>query len=178
VALVSDPLDLKKESQHLRLFFTLCVLTIFLLIETTGQCETNNIEYRPGDPKFQRIWTDFYKGDHEPELDDPLIKAGKKMTLVICEAIMHQDMKYRRYAIGALGFIGDSKAIPTLESILKNEKEKDYFRGDALHAIYQINEAVGRKYAEEYIHHQDYLNLISDAILKQASWLTEPTEEK
>lgn len=99
------------------------------------------------------------------------------MTLVICEAIMHEDMKYRRYAIGALGFIGDAKAIPILESILTNEKEKEYFRGDALQAIYQIRKTLGQKYAEEYIHRQDYLKRISDAILKKESWLTEPTEE-
>jgi hypothetical protein len=163
--------------RYLKLHLILCAATIFFLIATNAYCENSNVEYKPGDSIFQKAWNQFYKGDHEPELDDPLINAGKKMTLVICEAIMHEDMKFRRYAIGALGFIGDVKAIPTLEVILKNEKEKDYFRGDALHSIYQINESLGRKYADEYKHRQDYLRLISEAILKKESWLTEPTEE-
>ena len=151
--------------------------TAFLFLETRGNGEGNNVEYRPGVPKFQKVWNKFYSGDHEPELDDPLIKAGKKMTSAICAAIVHPDMKYRRYAIGALGFIADVQSIPTLESILKNESEEDYFRGDALRAIYQINESLGTKYAREHSHRRDYLKLISDAILKKEPWLKEPTEE-
>lgn len=58
------------------------------------------------------MWNKFYAGDEEPELDDPLIEAGKDMTLVICEAVRNRDMFSRRYAIGALGFIGDKRALP------------------------------------------------------------------
>jgi HEAT repeat protein len=99
------------------------------------------------------------------------------MTEVICEAKKHPDMKRRRYAIGALGFIGDKRAIPTLEAILKSDKEKDYFRGDALHAIYQIDPKLASAYAKDYIKRNDYLKRISAAVLNKEKWLKEPTEE-
>ena len=41
-------------------------------------------EYRPGGHAYASIWSRFYVGDHEPELDDLSIEAGKRMTLVIC----------------------------------------------------------------------------------------------
>ena len=109
-----------------------------------------NTEYRPGTAKFDKVWTKFYNGDHEEELSDPLIHAGRAMTAPICEAIAHKDMKYRRYAIGALGQTGDPSAIPQLESILKNITEQDYFRADALKSIHQINPTLGATYAKKY----------------------------
>ncbi len=136
------------------------------------------VEYRPGGPNFAKVWNQFYaEPGHEPDLDDPLINAGRKMTSMICEAIKHTDMKRRRYAIGALGFIEDKRALPTLEGILKDKNEKDYFRGDALKAIYQIDEGLGTTYANEFIESNNYLKLISKAILRKESWLKEPTEE-
>jgi hypothetical protein len=36
-------------------------------------------EYRPGGKEYAPVRIRFYAGDHEPELDDPLIKAGKKI---------------------------------------------------------------------------------------------------
>lgn len=79
---------------------------------------TKEREYRTGGSQFQKVWHTFYvERHHEPELDDPLIAAGYPMTLVICQAILHPDMKRRRYAIGALGYIGDKRALPTLVKI-------------------------------------------------------------
>jgi hypothetical protein len=135
-------------------------------------------EYRPGGQAYASVWSRFYAGDHEPELDDPLIEAGKKMTLVICEAIKNKDMKYRRYAIGALGYIGDKRALPTLKNILKSKEEIYYFRGDALHAIYQIDESLGKKYAAEFGDAHEYLKMLQKSINKTEKWLTEPTEEQ
>jgi hypothetical protein len=135
-------------------------------------------EYRPGGQSFASVWGRFYAGDHEPELDDPLIEAGKKMTLMICEAIKNKDMKYRRYAIGALGYIGDKRALPTLENILKSKEEIYYFRGDALHAIYQIDKSFGKKYAAEFGGEHEYLKRLQGSIERDDKWLTKPTEEK
>jgi len=156
---------------------SIIALVLIGIIPSTVVAE-QEVEYRPGGPKFAHVWNQFYaEPGHEPELDDPLIDAGKKMTSTICDAIKHLDMKQRRYAIGALGFIGDRQALPTLEIILKNEKEKDYFRGDALHAIYQIDERLGASYAKEFITENEYLKMMGNAILNKESWLKEPTEE-
>ena len=123
---------------------TMKQIAIFLIfLFTLNGVLANDVEYRPGGVDFENIWDRFYAGDHEPELDDPLIEAGPKMTLVICEAVANKDMRLRRYAIGALGFVGDSRALATLERILEDTNEKFYFRGDALHAIYQINRELG-----------------------------------
>lgn len=134
-------------------------------------------EYRPGGDTFLKDWNRFYNGDHEPELDDPLIEAGTKMVPFICEAIAHKDMKFRRYAISALGFIEDKRAIPSLETILNDKTEEDYFRGDALHAIYLIDERQGTIYAAQYKNENKYLNFIGSAIEKREEWLKAPTEE-
>jgi len=134
-----------------------------------------DVEYRPGGTKYASVWERFYNGDHEPELDDPLIEVGKGMTLVICKAIKNKDMRLRRYAIGALGYIGDKRAIPALEEILKSKEEVYYFRGDALHAIYQLDKLLGKKYANEYGQEHEYLKMLQGHIQKDSKWLTEPT---
>jgi PBS lyase HEAT-like repeat-containing protein len=151
---------------------------LIFVILLSNSAFAGEAEYKPGGPQFRKVWQQFYHGDHEPELDDPLIKAGRKMTLAICEAVAHQDMKMRRYAIGALGYIGDRRAIPQLESILKNKEELDYFRGDALHSIYQLDRELGTRYATHYENENDYLRMISGAIKRQEPWLLEPTEEQ
>jgi HEAT repeat protein len=99
------------------------------------------------------------------------------MTLAICEAISHPDMKRRRYAIGALGYIHDKRALPALEKILKDRTEIYYFRGDALHAIYQINKKLGSQYAAQFANEHDYLKRLAVSIQRREPWLAEPTKE-
>lgn len=152
------------------------ILFIYLLC-TASISIAQERQYKPGGAKWAATWAKFYSGDHEPELDDPLIEAGKGMTLVICEAVKMKDMALRRYAIGALGFIGDEGALPTLEGILKSKDEIYYFRGDALHSIYLINKDLGKKYAKKFGNEHEYLKRLEDNINKDAKWLTEPTEE-
>lgn len=154
-------------------------LAVFLvLVFSSWSCVAGEIEYRTGGPRFDKVWHAFYvEGDHEPELDDPLIAAGRVMTLAICEAISHPDMKRRRYAIGALGYIRDRRAIPALEKILKDKTEIYYFRGDALHAIYQIDKKLGSQYAGQFANEHDYLKRLAVSIQRKESWLTEPTKE-
>jgi len=158
-----------------KITFTVLMTFLLLCLQIVYAQEK---EYRPGGEVYVTVWDKFYNGDHEPDLDDPLIEAGKKMTLVICEAIKNKDMRLRRYAIGALGYIGDKRAIPTLESILKSKDEIYYFRGDALHAIYQIDNVLGKKYAFEFSSEHEYLKMLKKAIEEDAAWLTEPSEEK
>lgn len=138
----------------------------------------DDVDYRTGGKRFAKVWHAFYDlSDHEPEIDDPLIAAGRPMVPAICEAISHQDMKYRRYAIGALGYIGDRKAVPTLVGLLENAGEKAYFRSDALLAIYQIDQPLGTRYARQYRYADKPIAMIAEAILRGDRWLLEPTEE-
>ena len=157
-----------------KIIITTIVISIAISVSTVF---AKDKEYRPGGKAFASVWSRFYASDHESELDDPLIEAGKEMTLVICEAIKNKDMKYRRYAIGALGYIGDKRALPTLENILKSKEEIYYFRGDALHAIYQIDKSLGKKYAAEFGEAHEHLKMLKGSIERDDKWLTEPTEE-
>lgn len=97
------------------------------------------------------------------------------MTLAICKAVKNKDMRLRRYAIGALGYIDDEKALPTLIQILMSGDEIDYYRGDALHAIYQIDRMLGKEYAKKYSNENTYLRDLSKSIQNDEKWLTEPT---
>ena len=127
------------------------------------------VTYRTGGKAFANAWHQFYDlGDHEPELNDPLIKRGKSMVPAICQAISHPDMKYRRYALSALGYIKDRKAIPCLERVLNNPEETYYFRGDALEAIYLIDQPLGRRYAERFKSDNSYLKMTHHLISKKA----------
>jgi len=132
-------------------------------------CFAGEVAYRPGGASFAGTWHAFYDlGDHEPELDDPLIKRGPAMVPAICEAVTHSDMKYRRYALSALGYIRDPEALPCLERILRDEEELDYFRGDALEAMYRINQQLGERYVVEFGGRGGYLLLIADLISRGA----------
>lgn len=154
----------------------IAALVVGLLI--ASPCLAGDVAYRPGGKQFAEAWHAFYDlSDHEPEIDDPLIKRGRPMVPSICSAIQHKDMKYRRYAIGALGYIGDRRALPTLEAILSDRTELEYFRGDALHSIYQLDRKLGLRYAKQYQRENKYLTMISRAILKQEPWLLEATGE-
>jgi len=144
---------------------------LLLVAVVAGAAE---IKYRPGGAAFSRVWDTFYTDTpHEPELADPLIATGTKMTQAICEAVLHKDMMYRRYAIGALGFIGDRRALTTLERIINDVSEEDYFRGDALQSVFQIDRTLGRRYAEQYLDGPKYLKMISAAIKRNERCLTE-----
>lgn len=136
------------------------------------------IEYRSGGHKYNGAWETFYvKADHEPEIDDPLIAKGGPMVPAICEAIRHKDMKRRRYAIGALGYIRDRAALPTLESILADESEIDYFRGDALHSIYLIDRKLGLARASLYRAQTNTLGQYANAVVRREPWLLLPSKE-
>lgn len=147
---------------------------VFGLTLGTSQAQLNKelteaelVEYRPGDPKVTlKVWDKFYAGDYEEDLPKPLIAAGKKMVPEICEAISHPNMKMRRYAMTALGVIGDKAALPALESILKDKKELEYMRGDALYAIHKIDKELGLKYAKSFGGANEYLKMVAEEITK------------
>jgi hypothetical protein len=154
----------------------LIIAAVSLLWATT--CLAGDVEYRTGGTAFARTWQRFYvEADHEPELDDPLIEAGRPMVAAICEAVAHPDMKRRRYAIGALGYIRDRAALPTLEAILGSASELEYFRGDALQSIYRIDRKLGTKYAVQLEKQGGYLQMVATAVRKRERWLLRPSKE-
>ncbi len=106
------------------------------------------------------------------------LARSQHVSFPICEAVKNKDMRLRRYAIGALvGYIPDKRALPALENILKSKEEIYYFRGDALHAIYQINSTLGKKYAKEYGNEHECLANLQRSIEKDDERLMEPTDE-
>ena len=125
------------------------------------------IAYKPGGQQWAKAWTAFYNGDHEAELMTPLIKAGPKMVPVIIEAISNKDMQLRRYAIGALGNLNDARAVEPLTKIVNDKTEEEYFRSDALEAIYRLDQEQGTTLARQVAGQGDMLKMTSTAILKK-----------
>ena len=145
------------------------ILAVLAMSLISFPCLAGGIDYRPGGKAFVDAWHEFYDlGDHEPSLDDPLIRRGSQMVPAICAAVAHKDMKYRRYALGALGYIRDPGALSCLEPILKDTSELDYIRGDALVAIYSINLRLGAHYIAQYRDENPHFQMVADLISKGA----------
>lgn len=84
----------------------------------------------------------FYESDvAEDQLMDPLILAGADVIPLLASELLNPDMPRKRYAIGALGNIGDRSALPILERITQAGSEPEYVRCDALSAIGMIDQA-------------------------------------
>lgn len=136
-----------------------------------------NREYRPGGDKFAAAWEHFYVlAFHEPKIDDSLIAAGPEMAPYIAEAVMHRDMKRRRYAVSALGCIGDARVIPTLVELASDKTEVFVIRGDAITSIYLIESQLGKQYARQYRADHEYLDQIANQILSDDAYLRESCE--
>lgn len=158
---------------------TVALALVALLFATRARADDEDVDYRTGGKRFAKVWVAFYdESFHEPEIDDPLIEAGRPMVPAICEAIAHPDMKYRGYAIGALGYIGDRRALPTLVGLIENAGEMAYFRSNALLAIYRIDRALGARYARQYRHADAPIASTAEAILRGDRSLLEPTAEE
>jgi len=99
----------------------------------------------------QKVLNSFYT-DKVPESinDRHLLRAGKAIVPYLVEEIQKKDMPKRRYAIGALGKIGDRRALPVLVKILGDRSELEYFRSDALRAIWHIDKKQGEELAKKY----------------------------
>lgn len=107
----------------------------------------------------------------EDMLMDPLILSGEKVVPLIMEEIRSPEMKLRRYAIHFLGNGKYEQSIHVLKEILNNENEIDYFRGDALASIFNINPDLGVDEAMQYIKRKDYLGRQASNIVQgENSW--------
>ncbi len=110
---------------------------------------------------------DFYtaKDRAEDQLIDPLILAGSDVVPLILKELPNKKMQRRRYAIGFLGIGRYSQALPSLETILRDESEIYYFRADALRAIHQISEARAKELAPHYVNRQELLGRVAQDIV-------------
>lgn len=98
------------------------------------------------------VLEEFYAYDGaEDTLMDPLIVAGEAMAPLLIDRVRSIDMPKRRYAIGALGNIGDARAIPILTILTKTEEEPGYIRCDSLQSVAQIDWHAGRALASEFV---------------------------
>lgn len=113
---------------------------------------------------------------HEPAIDDSLIAAGPEMAPCIAEAVMHRDMERRRYAVGALGCIGDAKVIPALTKLASDETEVAVIRDDAIQSIYLIESQLGKQYARRFRGDHEYLRHIGSRILSDDEYLRDSCE--
>lgn len=99
----------------------------------------------------------------------------------ICRAVRDSQMHCRRYALLALGHLRDRRAILTLETIYSDVDEDSLFRGDALEAIFVIDQELGRYYAKRVLTRMlpenDYLRATARRIFDSpADLLTLPVE--
>jgi hypothetical protein len=62
----------------------------------------------------------------EEYIQEPLLQGGYQVGYIVSENLPRKEMKYRRYAIGAIGKLKFKPAIPTLQQILFDKTELDF----------------------------------------------------
>ena len=105
----------------------------------------------------------------EDQLTDPLILAGRRVVPAVLHAIEDPAMPLRRYAIDFLGDGAFPEARAALEGILADSVEGDYFRGDALEALYHIDVTRARQLAQRYHERSAYLGQTARDVLADRS---------
>lgn len=96
----------------------------------------------------QAIAKFFDSNAAEDQLMDPLILAGREVVEPLLKEVMKKDMPRRRYAILALGNIGDPSVIEPLQKIALDPAEVEHVRCDALAAIALLDESRAQSLAE------------------------------
>jgi len=113
----------------------------------------------------------FYANEGaEDMLSDPLVLAGDKVVPLVINEVRNKQMQRRRYAITFLGNGPYLGAIPVLEEILNDDTEKDYFRGDALLALYRVSKEKGLDYAKKYKDRDDYLGRMCKEVFDDSEY--------
>src|SRR6476660_6277044 len=129
-----------------------------VLLSVLPAHEENARETTTTDRRYRTVWREFYDGGHsEIDLGSSLVRVGEPIVPSVCRAIADRDMKRRRYAISALGWIGDRRALPALRSILADASEAFYFRADALEAIYRISPRLAHRIVPLHAERKDLL---------------------
>ena len=130
----------------------------------------------PGD--FDEVWHRFYfRADGEGSIIPILMSGGQEMVPAICTAVKDRNMKMRRYAIGALGYFENRKAILALETIYADSTEDPLYRGDALQALFCIDQKLGRLYARAVLKRNykkgHYLRSVAERVFDKPEQLRE-----
>lgn len=136
---------------------------------------------RPMPGPYRRVWLHFYDAGSEGAIAPALVAGGRRMVPHICRAVRDSRMHCRRYALLALGHLHDRRALLTLETIYSDADEDSLFRGDALEAIFVIDQELGRLYAKRVLARKlpenDYLRATARRIFDTpADLLTLPVE--
>jgi HEAT repeat protein len=117
-------------------------------------------------PSADAVMQDFYaaKDRAEDMLMDPLILHSRVVRERVVQEVADPKMPKRRYAIGFLGIDGRPEALPALCRILESADEIDYFRADALSAIWQIKKKEAVQRASAYASRDDLLGRFAKEI--------------
>ncbi len=125
----------------------IAILTVCLLFCASLACTEEVMTPE----QAKKVLSDFYADRVPEEIQDRLlVDAGKPIAPYLLVEIKNKDMPKRRYAILALGKIKDKRALPVLTQILDDSSEINYFRDDALCAIWHIDRKLGEQSANQY----------------------------
>jgi HEAT repeat protein len=152
-------------------------LLVFLLSTLLADAETAQ-ETTPSDPRYRTAWREFYYGGNsEIDIGSSLVRVGEPIVPSVCRAIADRNMRRRRYAIDALGWIGDRRAISSLQKILSDATELQLLRADALEAIYRISPSLAHRLSPPHVGRKDLLGTVARAVIADdKKWFEAPIE--
>ncbi len=118
-------------------------------------------------PTAEQVMADFFASEWRAEEMnmDPLILNSDIVAPLVIEYVKNKEMELRRYAIGFLGNEKIMDSLPVLRAILADETEKEYFRADALEAIFKIGRQEGLTLAQLHNKRADLLGYIARGLL-------------
>lgn len=155
-------------------FFVFLLLAFYLLLGCPSIFDAINLKlFAAPEHIINRFYTE--KDLAEDQLIDSLILAGSKMVPLLEQEILKKEIPRRRYAISALGHLGNNKSITILEHILQDKSEKEVFRADALEAIAGINLTYAQKIAPAYLNDTSFVANRAREILTNSTSLYKRT---
>lgn len=95
----------------------------------------------------------------------PLCAAGESVVPLLIEKVKDRKLERRLYALGFLGTTESQVAADVLEVIVGDESESEGVRRTALQSLFMIDEAKGRRVANQYKDRADHIGEISLEIL-------------
>lgn len=105
------------------------------------------------------------KGRAEDQLTDPLVLAGPRVRPVVLAAIADPAMPRRRYALSYLGCVEYTPAIEALRRIASDDSEFDYFRADALEALWRLDQTEAEDLARQFQTRSDLLGQTASRLM-------------